>query len=135
MIGSVRPATPSDFEAVNEILHETFGFRHSRRFYLQKIEEGRMHVYDLGGDLAGVIDIVTENKHLYIVLLAVRKDYRGRGIGKRLVEFAEETARRLGLKDVVVKPKYSVAEYYRRLGFVYKDKHTMVKPLQNGRLQ
>jgi GNAT superfamily N-acetyltransferase len=53
-----------------------------------------------GGVVDGVAVFFRRDDHLFLENVAVRDAARGRGLGRRLIAFAEDTARGLGLRAV-----------------------------------
>ena len=49
--------------------------------------------------------------------VAVRADYRGRGLGKMLMDVAEEQIRKLGGASITLSGQVRVADFYERLGY------------------
>lgn len=49
--------------------------------------------------------------------VAVTKEYRGRGLGKMLMDAAEECIRDLGGTSITLSGQVRVAEFYERLGY------------------
>lgn len=99
----VRTATAADQAAVEEIVRAAYepwakslGVRPQplEADYAALIEAGHVFVTDA---LDGLIVLVPEEDCLLIENVAVRPDRQGRGIGHRLMSFAEDHARALGL--------------------------------------
>ncbi len=66
----------------------------------------------------------------------VAAEYRGQGVGARLLEFVEAEARRIGLKKIyleVEQPNTRAKKFYSRLGFVDHNRSLMSKLLVEGR--
>jgi diamine N-acetyltransferase len=66
----------------------------------------------------------------FIDELYVAEEHRGRGIGRRTMEFVEETARTLGVNAVhleVSKSNDAALELYRRAGYVDHGRYLMTK--------
>ena len=49
--------------------------------------------------------------------IAVLPDYRGKGLGKRVVEHLEALARREGLATVSLKPHHYLEDFYQKMGY------------------
>ncbi|GAA4606891.1 GNAT family N-acetyltransferase [Actinoallomurus liliacearum] len=67
--------------------------------YGELISEGRVYVLEYD-EVDGLIVLVPENGTLLVENVAVRPDRQGRGLGHRLLAFAEFRARSLGLPAV-----------------------------------
>ncbi|WP_433352135.1 GNAT family N-acetyltransferase [Microtetraspora malaysiensis] len=65
--------------------------------YEALVAEGRVHVRDAPDGIEGLIVLIPEDGVLLVDNVAVRPDRQGRGVGRSLLAFAEEEARRLGL--------------------------------------
>jgi GNAT superfamily N-acetyltransferase len=101
----VRHATPGDRAAVEEIVAaayepwaELLGMRPPPMDadYAALIAAGRVHVTGTGA-VDGLIVLVPEDGVLLVENVAVRPALHGKGVGRRLLAFAEDEARRLGL--------------------------------------
>ena len=72
------------------------------------------------GVIAALIVLLPQPNHLLLDNIAVRPDRQGRGLGRRLVHFAESEARRLGYADLRLYTHATMTEniaLYKRLGF------------------
>ena len=58
-----------------------------------------------------------ENYYL-IVRIAVLKDYRGKGVGKEMLEHAENRIVQLGGKEIRIHAQQSAEEFYKKLDFI-----------------
>jgi GNAT superfamily N-acetyltransferase len=87
--------------------------------YGKLIEARRVHVTD---DLDGLIVLVPQDDGvLFVDNVAVRPDSQGKGIGRRLLAYAEEEARRLGLLALSLFTNVKMASniaLYTSLGYV-----------------
>ena len=71
--------------------------------YGEQVRRGLVHVAeDGGGEIVGLIVLVESEDRLVIENVAVDPARQGEGIGRRLLEFAEETARRAGIDTVAL---------------------------------
>ncbi|MFD3440470.1 GNAT family N-acetyltransferase [Streptomyces sp. NPDC058685] len=57
-------------------------------------------VYVAGDPVTGVLVLIPEADHLYLHSIAVAPSAQGTGLGRRLLAFVEDHARRLGLPEV-----------------------------------
>ncbi|MDK2914202.1 MAG: hypothetical protein PWQ79_1117 [Thermococcaceae archaeon] len=84
-------------------------------------------IRDSGGDVflykdKGEIELLPFNGKAHVHVLWVQKGYRGKGIGSKLLAFAEEWAKRRGLKGLSVIPEDGNAiRFYEKNGFEVKD--------------
>ena len=49
--------------------------------------------------------------------IAVLPDYRGKGLGKRVVQHLEALARREGLATISLKPHHYLEDFYQKMGY------------------
>lgn len=84
------------------------------------IAAGEVHLLEEGGERLGLIVQRAAADHLYIDILAVAPAAQRRGIGRRLLDFAEAEARRLGLPALRLFTNAKMTEnlrFYPRLGY------------------
>ncbi|MFT4302534.1 MAG: GNAT family N-acetyltransferase [Desulfovibrio sp.] len=93
-----------------------------------QIAAGQIYVaLDDGGDLLGYIAFFPQGGHMHLDSVAVLPAAAGRGIGKMLITFCEDEARRLGLEAVhlytneMMTANHSI---YPRLGYIEVDRRT-----------
>jgi len=70
--------------------------------------------------LVGEAEIIGTARMLpdgHVGRIAVHKEWRGRGVGTRLVEYLSEVARERELAEVHLHSQVQAAEFYSRLGF------------------
>jgi ribosomal protein S18 acetylase RimI-like enzyme len=127
----IRLATPDDRHAVEEIV--TAAYVH----YVERIGKppgpmlddygaligaDRVHVLEEDGrSITALIVLLPQPDHLLLDNVAVRPTRQGRGLGRQLVAFAEDEARRLGYPEVRLYTHVTMVEniaLYMRLGFV-----------------
>jgi ribosomal protein S18 acetylase RimI-like enzyme len=84
------------------------------------VSEGRCWVAEDHGRLAGMMQCAVRDGFLEVETLAVAGEAQGRGVGTKLLVYAEERARRLGLPEVRLYTNEAMTEnlaYYPRRGF------------------
>jgi GNAT superfamily N-acetyltransferase len=90
--------------------------------YSTLIEAGAVSVLEeAGGALAAIVGLLPKSDHLLLDNIAVRLDRQGKGLGRRLIDFAESEARRLGHAELRLYTHVTMTEniaLYARLGFV-----------------
>jgi ribosomal protein S18 acetylase RimI-like enzyme len=84
------------------------------------IAAGSVWVAHDAGEVVGVLVLHERDTALLIENVAVRPDRQGRGLGRALVRFAEEHARRAGLAEVTLYTNARMTEnlrFYPALGY------------------
>ncbi|SEG99641.1 Phosphotransferase enzyme family protein [Nonomuraea solani] len=126
-IGRMRLAGAGDREVVERLVHDAYapwieviGMRPlpMEADYAALIAAGRVHVTD---ELDGLIVLVPEDGVLLVENVAVRPEARGKGLGRGLMAYAEEEARRLGLAALRLYTNVKMASniaLYESLGYV-----------------
>ncbi len=104
-----RRAGPADVSAVRELsraayakwvpvigsepLPMTADYDHAVRHHM-------IDLYEDGGELQALIEMLVEDEHLLIENVAVRPDCQGMGIGDRLLRHAEDVAAALNIREI-----------------------------------
>jgi ribosomal protein S18 acetylase RimI-like enzyme len=127
----IRPATPADRVTVEDIVREAYEIYIDRigkppgpmlDDYAALIDAGFVSVLDEVGDrIAGIIVLLEKTGHLLLDNIAVRREFQGQGLGRRLIAFAEVEARRQGYREIHLYTHVTMVEniaLYTRLGFV-----------------
>jgi len=148
----IRPAEPGDRAAVEAIVDAAYSIYLERigkapgpmlDDYARLIAAGAVSVLDdPDGTIAALIVLLPKPDHLLLDNIAVRPDRQGRGLGRRLIAFAESETRRLGYAELRLYTHEKMTEniaLYRRLGFretgrgreAGYDRVFMVKPIQH----
>jgi GNAT superfamily N-acetyltransferase len=96
--------------------------------FAAQIAAGHVHV-STGptSELQGFIIFFTEDDHVMLENVAVMPAAAGKGVGKALIGFCEEEARRLGLLTIQLYTNEKMAEnlsIYPRLGYAEIDRRT-----------
>jgi amino-acid N-acetyltransferase len=122
----IRPASIYDVPRIQEIInsHAELGrmlFKSLAQLY-ERIRD--FAVYELDGEIVGCVALSVIWADLSEVRsLAVDEQYRGRGIGSRLVNWAVEEARRLQIRRIMAltyEPKF-----FAKAGFEIVEKDTL----------
>jgi N-acetylglutamate synthase-like GNAT family acetyltransferase len=125
----LRPATDGDVALIQELVRAAF-VRYVPRIgrepapmavdYRVPVGEGRCWVAQDDGRVVGMVQCAVDAGHLEVETIAVAPDMHGRGVGSRLLAFAERRARALGLPEVRLCTNEAMTEniaYYPRRGF------------------
>ncbi|MBT9385722.1 GNAT family N-acetyltransferase [Pseudooceanicola sp. CBS1P-1] len=106
MTSHIRLATSADLPEVGTIVSaaytpwiEKIGQRPGPLTddYAALIAEGRVHVLDEGAEVLGFVVLVPQGAAMLLDNVAVAPQTQGRGIGRLLMQFAEDQARAAGL--------------------------------------
>lgn len=103
-IRAVRNAVFSDEQGISETL-DFDGQDHECVQVLARIGEG---------DAIGTARMLPDG---HVGRIAVHKEWRGRGVGTRLVEFLTDVARDRGFPEIHLHSQAQAAGFYARLGF------------------
>ena len=127
----IRRAVPGDRDAVEAIVAGAYSPYVARigkppgpmlDDYAALIAEGAVSVLgEARGDIAALIVLLSRPDHLLLDNIAVRPERQGQGLGRRLIEFAESEARRLGHYELRLYTHEKMVEniaLYRRGGFI-----------------
>ena len=82
-------------------------------------------VAELDGEIIGEVEVLFSEEPIggelrriaHVDVIEVHPDYRGRGIGRALIEFVEEIARERKVQLLTVQPDEDARGFYERLGF------------------
>jgi GNAT superfamily N-acetyltransferase len=84
----------------------------------ETLQTSLVHVAEVGGHLAGVVQITPNGKIADLAKLFVEPFYFGSGVGRQLFAWAENTARTAGAALLVIESDPNAADFYRRMGAV-----------------
>ncbi len=93
--------------------------------FAASINAGRLYIADEEGQLAGFVVFYAKSDHLHLENVAVSPGFQQRGIGRKLVEFVEQQARRGGYPRVELYTNARMTEnlgLYPRLGYQQFDR-------------
>ena len=126
----LRRARPEDHAAVEAIVNAAYSIYVGRigkppgpmlDDYARLIAARAVSVLeDPDGRVAALIVLLPKPDHLLLDNIAVRPDRQGRGLGRRLIAFAESEARRLGYPELRLYTHEKMTEniaLYTRFGF------------------
>jgi ribosomal protein S18 acetylase RimI-like enzyme len=107
---------------------EPFSFAHTATFIAENIERGNpQFVADDASEVVGWCDIRRENVPAYahegMLGMGLLPDYRGRGLGERLIRTTLAAARLAGFERIslsVYASNERAAALYRKVGFVHE---------------
>ncbi len=125
----VRAAREGDTDAIVSIVNEAYlveaffvaGDRTHPAEVRDLIRAGQCYVADDDGRVVGCVEVAAKDGRGYFGMLAVSPAIQGRGLGRRLITFAEDTARQAGcaVMDIkVVSVRGDLVKFYESLGYV-----------------
>lgn len=128
-MANIRPAKIGDLYSVTACVREAY-VKYVGRIgkepapmhadYEAAILAGEAWVMVEDDDTAGVLIMRPEEDHLFVETVAVRTAWQGKGLGRKLMAFAEEEARGLGLREIRLYTNEKMTEnlpFYLGLGF------------------
>jgi ribosomal protein S18 acetylase RimI-like enzyme len=142
---SIRAATAMDMEKMIEVVNaafaiETFleGTRTDERRMAEMMRKGEFLVAEgAGGKIVACIYVEQRGQHGYFGMLAVDPAYQHKGLGRRMVEVAENHCRQQGyaaMDITVLSLRSELLSFYKRLGYVETrtEEFHPSRPLKNG---
>lgn len=140
----IRAARADDVPTIESIVERAYGVYVERigmrpgpmnDDYREKVAAGLVTVFEAGdeepavagrpSDVVGLLVLVEEPDHLQVENVAVEPSRQEKGIGRRLLDHAEERARAAGLSEVRLYTHSKMTEnreMYARLGYVETDR-------------
>lgn len=124
----LRRAVAEDLPAIRAVIEAAYARYLTRmdkppaplfRDYGPSVEAGTTWV--TGSPITAVLTLYPRDDHLYVENIAVAPSAQGRGLGRALMEFAEQEAARRGLSRMALVTHEAMTEnqaIYARLGYV-----------------
>jgi ribosomal protein S18 acetylase RimI-like enzyme len=107
--GALRRAVDADVDAITGCVRRAYA-RYEGRLplppkpvladYARVVRESDTWLLEADGLCLGVLVLVPHADYLLLENLAVEPAYQGRGLGRRLLQFAEAEAGRMGLREI-----------------------------------
>ena len=126
----IRPAEPADAAAIAACVTAAYSVYLDRMDkppgpmladYEQIIADHRVFVLEGPEGLAGALVLIDQDGGLLLDNVAIHPDCQGRGLGRRLIAFAEDEARRLGHRSIDLYSHVTMTEsiaLYASLGYL-----------------
>ena len=112
----------------SDLMREAFGLRYEvfvdeqgvpRELEVDLLDETATHLVTIhDGEVVGTLRMLEDDGAAKIGRVAVRATLRRNGIGARLMERAAAIALGRGFAEIVLHAQVTVADFYRRLGYV-----------------
>ena len=101
----------------SSILREPLGLSFSADQLSAEADSHHIGCY-IDGELAGCLVLTPmDRERIRMRQVAVDPKVRGRGIGRMMVEYSEDLARKLGFREMVLHAREAVVPFYERLGY------------------
>ena len=125
-----RPATLSDVHAVEDLVRRAYTPYVDRigrepgpmlDDYAALIGDGRVHLIDQDDAIQAIVVLIPEHDALLLDNVAVAPDAQGAGLGRTLLQFAEQSAKAAGYRRIKLYTNEAMTEniaLYSRLGYV-----------------
>jgi N-acetylglutamate synthase-like GNAT family acetyltransferase len=135
---SLRRAAPNDVSAIRELSRTAYAKwvpligrepMPMTADYERAVTEHIIDLYEAGGQLLALIEMIPTRDHLLIENIAVRPDQQGKGLGDRLLRHAEAVALSLGLVETQLYTNAAFGsnlEFYSKRGYREYRRGTMV---------
>ena len=133
----IRAAAPSDVAAITRCVCAAY-LRHIERVgkqpwpmlqdYSNVIRTSQVHVAEREGRILGVLELLVTDEGFLLDSVAVDPSAQGTGIGRQLLEFAENEARRHRFQSIYLMTNEKMTEnqaLYARIGYVLFDRQTV----------
>ena len=130
----MRPATASDVAAITRCICAAY-LRHIERVgkqpwpmlqdYSNVIRTSQVHVAEREGRILGVLELLVTDEGFLLDSVAVDPSAQGTGIGRQMLEFAENEARRHGFQSIYLMTNEKMTEnqaLYSRIGYILFDR-------------
>jgi GNAT superfamily N-acetyltransferase len=126
----IRVASPDDAEAVAALVTLAYrvedffitGDRTDTADIQRRMQVGVILVLEVDGTLVGAVFVQVRGRTGYFGMLSVDPASQGQGLGKRLIDAAEEWCRTAGCTEMeieVVSLRTELPPFYERLGYVF----------------
>ena len=130
----LRPATDADVPRLAELVEAAYGHYVGRigrppgpmtDDYTEVVRRFDVTVAELGGEVVGLVVLGTDDEGFVLENVAVDPAHQGSGIGRALLEHAEQAARQAGYDSIYLYTHELMAEnlaLYERIGYVEYDR-------------
>lgn len=123
----IRRAKTSDLPQILAIEKESFPTPWSKEAFLKEFEKknGVFLVIEEASEILGYVCFWVIADEMHLANLAVRRDCRQKGLGKKLLEVALETAKRYGAKRALLEVRegnLAALRLYQSLGFKFEGR-------------
>lgn len=101
----------------NEVLRKPLGLAFSQEEIDAEKDNMHMAAYEEGQVLGCCMLVQEDDKTVRLRQMAVINDVQGKGIGRALMQFAENLARDRGYKRITMHARKNAAGFYEKMGY------------------
>ena len=132
-----RRARASDVEAITSLVRAAYAKyvprmgtepMPMRADYGEAVRQHQVWVVEEGGSLIAILELVPQDDHLLVANVAIEPARQGRGLGRKLMAFAEDEALRQGLSEMRLYTAEAMTEnigLYARIGYAETERKTV----------
>lgn len=98
---------------------------------------GRILVAEINNKIVGEIEFITDQEpspyldHAEIYVLIVHKDYRGRGVGSKLIQLVESYCDEMSFSRILLSSEERSINFYRKIGYkLFEEYETILVDLE-----
>ncbi len=116
----IRIATPADMDSVYAVRYEVFVKEQGVSIAEERDEHdaiARHYLVEMDGICVGCARVLTDEGQAHIGRLAVKKSFRGRGIGAAICRFVVEDCCAAGCERIWLNSQLHAIGFYEKLGF------------------
>jgi ribosomal protein S18 acetylase RimI-like enzyme len=139
MTFSITPASVGDAAAINKLVNSAYRGDESKKGWTTeadmldgtRIDEAGLHdlinrpgttvlKYEEDNELLGCVELRNEGNKLYLGMLSVKPDTQGKGIGKKLLQAAEDYSKKIKCPVItmtVIDGRQELIDWYVRHGY------------------
>jgi predicted GNAT family N-acyltransferase len=122
----IQPVTEKDFEAYYQLRYDTLRKPWNQPLGTEKDdkENESIHLFALDGEIpAGVCRIQFNNeKEAQVRFMGVDEKFRGKGVGKVLMEEAEKITKENKRSLIVLQARENAVPFYKSCGYTIREK-------------
>ncbi len=132
----IRKVCKKDLDKIKNLIDSCFSNWHA--YYAKRgLKNHEVYVAEVCNDVVGFIEFKVVNIGIdvgHIYYMCVRRDFRGRGIGRRLVEYCENVFKSRDVSAIIATTQeynIPVINLFKKLGYLIVDWYTAYRILKN----
>ena len=122
-----EPQTPKEFEAYYLLRYEVLRKPWNKPLGSEKDENEKTSIHIMAVDdnktVLGVCRIqFNSDSETQLRFMAVKENTQGLGIGRKLIEYAETTAKKKGANSMILQAREIAVDFYKKCGYTIIEK-------------